>query len=347
MSNQTLQKTVQKLVTGQDVPISDLIGLLSTEDRLTIAYLHAAADQKRREMVGDAVLLRGIIEISNVCSQNCLYCGLRKDNRRLPRYRMSQTEIVEVAGKIMACGISTVVLQSGEDQTPTEQISALVRTIKKETDLFVTLSLGERDCEDFRRFKEAGADRYLLKHETSSRALFEKVRPGSSYENRRLCLQALKDLDFETGGGNLIGLPGQTTADLAADLLYLKTLQPDMIGIGPFIPHPETPLADCPPGSSNLTLKVVSLARLVVPHANIPATTALGVLDKSGRISALRSGANVVMLDFTPERYRQYYDIYPGKTQVLTEMDQYLANLKGELDAIGRTAGRDVPLVGK
>lgn len=340
------QKTIQKLVDGQDVLMDDLIDILSTENRECVSGLYGAADQKRREMVGDAVLLRGIIEISNICEQNCQYCGLRKDNRRIHRYRMPEEEIVAAAKMISQSDISTVVLQSGEDRMPVDRICALVSRIKRETDLFVTLSLGERSDEDFCRFKEAGADRYLLKHETSSRELFEKLRPGSSYENRRRCLKCLKDLGFETGAGNLIGLPGQNLTDLAADLHYLKTLQPDMIGIGPFIPHPETPLADCPPGSSDLTLKVVSLARLLVPHANIPATTALGVLDKSGRVNALRAGANVVMLDFTPETYRQYYDIYPGKAQVVTEMDQYLVNLKRELAAIGRTAGRDVPLTG-
>lgn len=337
----TVQQIIRQLLDGQDVLPDDLIAVLSATDPETVATLHAAADRKRRDMVGDAVLLRGIIEISNICDQNCQYCGLRKDNRRIHRYRMPEEEIVAAANKIALSGISTVVLQSGEDRMPVDQICTLIARIKRETDLFVTLSLGERSDEDYRRFKAAGADRYLLKHETSSRALFEKVRPGSSYDNRRRCLECLQDLGFETGAGNLIGLPGQNMADLAADLLYLKTLQPDMIGIGPFIPHPETPLADCSPGSSDLTLKVVSLARLLIPRANIPATTALGVLDKGGRVSALKAGANVVMLDFTPETYRQYYDIYPGKAQVITEMDHYLTYLKQELAAIGRTAGRD------
>jgi biotin synthase len=165
------------------------------------------------------------------------------------------------------------------------------------------------------------------------------MRPGSSYENRRQCLQWLKELGFETGAGNMIGLPGQCMTDLAMDLHYLNALQPDMIGIGPFIPHPETPLAQYPPGSSPLTLRVVALSRLLVPQANIPATTALGVLDKSGRINALHAGANVVMLDFTPVKYRRFYDIYPGKARALTEMDTYLPILREELAAIGRPVG--------
>ncbi len=343
----TVQQIIQRLVDGQDVLPDELIAVLSTTDPERVAALHGAADRKRREMVGDAVLLRGIIEISNVCGQNCQYCGLRKDNRRIHRYRMPEEEIVAAAKKISQSDISTVVLQSGEDRMPVDQLCAIIARIKRDTDLFVTLSLGERSDDEYRRFRAAGADRYLLKHETSSRTLFEKLRPGSSYDNRRRCLECLQDLGFETGAGNLIGLPGQNVADLAADLLYLRTLQPDMIGIGPFIPHPETPLADCPPGSSDMTLKVVSLARLFIPRANIPATTALGVLDKGGRINALRAGANVVMLDYTPETYRQYYDIYPGKAHVITEMDQYLASLKQELKGIGRTVGRDLPPTGK
>lgn len=339
MSRLVLEKIIQSLFAGREVQTDELVHVLSAGDPGVVSGLHTAADQKRLDMTGDAVLLRGIIEISNICIQNCQYCGLRKDNRRVHRYRMPAVEVLEAAKRIMHGGISTVVLQSGEDLATTDSISTLVRTIKSETGLTVTLSLGERDREDYRRFREAGAERYLLKHETASRPLFETMRPGSSYENRRQCLQWLKELGFETGAGNMIGLPGQCMTDLAMDLHYLNALQPDMIGIGPFIPHPETPLAQYPPGSSPLTLRVVALSRLLVPQANIPATTALGVLDKSGRINALHAGANVVMLDFTPVKYRRFYDIYPGKARALTEMDPYLPILREELAAIGRPVG--------
>jgi biotin synthase len=339
MTESKVVLTIEKLIAGEAVSLAELVDILACEDAESLSGLHRAADQKRREMVGDAVLLRGIIEIANVCGQNCHYCGLRRDNRRVHRYRMPEDEIVDAAKMIAAARISTVVLQSGEDQQAAEEICALVERIKRETGLIITLSLGDRSYEDFRCFREAGADRYLLKHETASKSLFETLRPGSSYENRRLCLQWLKQLGFDTGAGNLIGLPGQSPADLAADLLYLKALQPEMIGIGPFIPHPETPLRDAASGSKAMTLKVVALARLLVPHANLPATTALGVLDKGGRTGALRAGANVVMLDFTPEKYRRHYEIYPGKTQVVTEMDDYLAKLRQDLAAINRPIG--------
>ena len=339
MSELSMTENIQKLFSGHEISREELVDILATEEPEILARLFAAGNRKRQEMVGDTVLLRGIIEIANVCGQNCKYCGLRRDNRRVRRYRMPEDEIIAAVKKIAAARISTVVLQSGEDQQPAAQICALVNRIKAETGLVVTLSLGDRSYEDFLYFREAGADRYLLKHETASQELFEALRPGSSYENRRQCLRWLKALGFETGAGNLIGLPGQSLGDLVDDLLYLKTLQPEMIGIGPFIPHSETPLADSTPGASAMTLKVVALARLLVPHANIPATTALGVLDKGGRAGALQAGANVVMLDFTPDQYRRYYDIYPGKTQVVTEMDQYLADLRVELAAIGRSAG--------
>ncbi|HPX54939.1 MAG TPA: [FeFe] hydrogenase H-cluster radical SAM maturase HydE [Syntrophales bacterium] len=344
MPDSAIGDIIVRLTLGGNIRVEDLAVILSASDTGTLRYLHDTADEVRKKTVGNAVLLRGIIETSNICHQHCRYCGLRKENTKIHRYRMAEGEILAVAKKISACGISTVVLQSGEDLMAADRICALIRKIKEETDLFVTLSIGERGYEDYRAFRKAGADRYLLKHETASKALFESLRPGSSYENRRRCLLRLKELGYETGAGNLVGLPGQDVNDLAADLLYLRDLPADMIGIGPFIAHPDTPLAEFPGGSGEMTLKVVSLARLLLPKANIPATTALGVLEKDGRRKALLAGANVVMLDFTPESYRIHYDIYPGKTHVATEMDGYLEVLKKELQSIGRTVGRDRPL---
>jgi len=344
MLDSVIRGVIGKLAECQDIHVDDLVILLSASDAGILQDLHDWADKIRKKTLGDAVLLRGIIEISNRCNQSCQYCGLRKENRKIHRYRMAEEEILDVAKKIEACGISTVVLQSGEDLLSMDRVCALVENIKKETDLFVTLSIGERCYDDYRAFREAGADRYLLKHETASKTLFEALRPGSSYDNRRRCLLWLKELGYETGAGNLIGLPGQGVSDLAEDLLYMRNLRADMIGIGPFIAHPDTPLAGFPGGTGEMTLKVVSLARLLLPKANIPATTALGILEKDGRKRALQAGANVVMLDFTPEIYRRYYDIYPGKTRVVTEMDVYLNVLRGELESIGRTIGKDRPL---
>jgi len=344
MPNSTIRNIIGRLNETADIPLHDLVVVLSASDEDVLKYLHDSADQMRKKMAGDAVLLRGIIEISNRCHQSCQYCGLRRENRKIRRYRMNEEEILDVAKKIEACGISTVVLQSGEDRLPADRVCDLVRKIKKETDLFVTLSIGEKSYDDYLAFKKAGADRYLLKHETASKTLFETLRPGSSFENRRQCLLWLKELGYETGAGNLIGLPGQSVSDLAEDLLYLRDLRADMVGIGPFIAHPDTPLAGMPGGTGEMTLKAVSLTRLLLPPANIPATTALGVLEQDGRKRALQAGANVVMLDFTPEIYRRHYDIYPGKTRVVTEMDSYLENLEKEVKSIGRTIGRDRPL---
>jgi len=336
-----LKEKLTAIMSGQTPSREELAAILALPSPAT--YLHTIADQIRQERCGDAVLLRGIIEISNICNQSCHYCGLRKENKTLTRYRMGEGEIIDTVKKIQEADISTEVLQSGEDKTDIKWFSSLIRRIRKESDLFITLSLGERSQEDYLTFKDAGADRYLLKHETASQKLFDALRPGSSYSSRRNALLLFKELGFETGTGCMVGLPLQTMEDLADDLLYMKTIEADMIGIGPFIPHHATPLAHHPAGTSDTVLKMVSLTRLLLPKANIPATTSLGVLDRTGRRKALQAGANVVMLDFTPENYRKHYDIYPGKTYVTAEQDQTLPLLLRELENIGRTTGRDQP----
>jgi len=337
-----VEEKLTNIINGQIPSREELAAILDVEPLLA-EYLHKTANLIRKERCGNAVLLRGIIETSNVCNQNCHYCGLRRENGSLTRYRMKEQEIIDAAKKIQGAGIATVVLQSGEDKTDIKQLCSLIRRIREETDLFITLSLGERPQEDYLAFKDAGADRYLLKHETASKKLFDALRPGSSYASRRDALRLFKELGFETGTGCMVGLPWQTSEDLADDLLYIKDIEADMIGIGPFIPHPQTPLAHSLPGTSDMVLKMLSLCRLLLPGANIPATTSLGVLDNTGRRKALQCGANVVMLDFTPEEYRKYYDIYPGKTHVAREHDHALELLRQELESIGRITGRDRP----
>jgi biotin synthase len=337
----SLKEKIAAVMGGETPSRESLAAVLASPT--AAAYLHHAADRVRQERRGNAVLLRGLIEISNICNQSCHYCGLRKENKTLVRYRMTEGEIMGAAQKIQEAGISTVVLQSGEDKTGSRRLSSLIRRIRAESNLFITLSLGERPPGDYRIFREAGADRYLLKHETASRQLFAALRPGSSYTSRREALLLFKKMGLETGTGCMVGLPGQTLEDLADDLLYMKTLEADMIGIGPFIPPPATPLAHCPSGTTDMTLKMISLTRLLLPEANIPATTSLGVLDGTGRQKALQAGANVVMLDFTPENYRKHYDIYPGKTWVAKEQDHALQLLRQELEMMGRTIGRDQP----
>lgn len=314
--------------------------LLSLSDPREEALLFAAADRLRREQVGDAVYLRGIIEFANVCGRDCLYCGLRRSNVRLRRYRMGADEIVAAAERIARAGIGTVVLQSGEDPFfSVERLCALVGRIRQETGLAITLSVGERPTEEYRAFREAGAERYLLKQETSSRELFARHRPGSAYENRRRCLADLKAFGYEVGTGDIVGLPGQTIKTLADDLLLLKEIDADMLGIGPFIPHPATPLAADASGDIALTLRVLALTRLLTRDTNIPATTALDTLAPGARARALASGANVVMPDFTPPAYRELYELYPGRNRTL-DLDAFLERLGEEISGLGRSIGR-------
>ena len=307
-------KILQAGEKGEGLSSADLEFLLSTEDPEEDEALFQTADRVRREKMGNEVHLRGIVEFSNICVQNCLYCGLRRDNRRLPRYRMTPGEILGCARDAMERGLKTVVLQSGEDPWFTQdRLSGLILRIKEETDLAITLSVGERPAEDYRAWKRAGADRYLLKQETASPALFARLRPGRTLSERLDSLRALKELGYEVGSGTMVGLPGQTSIDLVADIQLFKEWDFDMIGIGPFIPHPQTPLGESAPADLNLTLKVLALTRITTRDTHLPATTASGVLNPEGRKRALMAGANVIMPNLTPRKYRGYYQVYPGK----------------------------------
>ena len=314
-----------------------LLGLSREEDKQA---LFRAADEVRRRFVGDEIFFRGIIEFSNICERDCLYCGLRRSNRRLGRYRMPEDEILATARRIRDEGVGTVVLQSGEDPFfSAERLSELIGRIRENTGLVVTLSVGERPLVDYQAFRKAGSSRYLLKYETASPDLYRRLRPGSVLADRLLCLKMLSESGYEVGTGNMVGLPGQSLETLADDLLLMKELPADMLGIGPFLPHPETPLAACPAGDLSLTLKVLAVARLLTRTTNIPATTALANLDPRGRLMALQAGANVVMPDFTPPAYRNLYEIYPGRNKT-EEASGFLRRLKADFARIGRPIGR-------
>jgi len=303
--------------------------------------LFQAADEVRRRYVGDEVHLRGIIEFSNNCVRNCHYCGLRAANTALPRYRMSPSEIVTIAERAGGLGVGTIVLQSGEDPFwDAATLAEVVGEIKRRTGLAVTLSVGDRSREDYALWREAGADRYLLKHETSDAELFRRLRPGTTLDGRLTCLGYLRELGYQVGSGNMVGLPGQSLETLADDVILLRNLDVEMAGIGPFIPHPDTPLASAPPGTVDLTLRVLAVTRLALPWAHLPATTALGTADPEGRQKALRCGANVVMPNVGPTDYRRLYQIYPGKICVDEMADKCLACLKGMISSLGRSVGR-------
>lgn len=327
---------IDKAQDGKELNRKEIIQLLTLPVNCS-PELFYAADKVRKEQVGDEIFLRGIIEFSNHCERNCLYCGLRRGNAKLSRYRMSEDEIITTAKQIKKTGIPTVVLQSGEDSFySTDVICRLIERIRKETDLIITLSIGERPLNDYKAFRQTGANRYLLKHETASKDLYKYLRPGCNWQNRLQCLRRLKELGFETGTGNMVGLPGQTLEILADDLLFMRQLDTDMLGIGPFIAHPETPFAGIENDDIELTLRVLAIARLLTRNTNIPATTALTTIDPQGRLLALKAGANVVMPDFTPENYKIHYEIYPGRTDVGSAAE-IISKLKEDFQSIGRT----------
>ncbi|MCX7828167.1 MAG: [FeFe] hydrogenase H-cluster radical SAM maturase HydE [Thermanaerothrix sp.] len=306
-----LRELVDAMVEGY-LPTLDQMEALLLLDRQGAEVLFEGADRLKRSLFGDEVHIRGIIEFSNHCSGRCLYCGLRGDNRGLERYRMDEDEIVSCALEAVDAGYMSLVLQSGEDGAYTrEALGRVIERIKSVKDVAITLSIGERSYEDYRYLKEAGADRFLMKHETCDEGLYDRLHPHSSFRRRMECLGQLKELGYQVGSGFMVGLPGQSLRSIALDVLLLRKLDVDMAGIGPFISHPATPLGGAANGDPFLVLKTVALARLVCRRPHLPATTALGVLDRRGRDMAFFSGANVVMQKLEPHRYRRMYEIYP------------------------------------
>lgn len=317
----------------------DIIDILKDDD--INEELFSYADKIRRDFVGDAVHLRGLIEFSNICKRTCKYCGLRAENKTLERYRISPDEIVSYAQKAVEMGYKTIVLQSGEDSFySAENLVPVIKAIK-DLNVAVTLSIGELSFDEYKTLKDAGADRYLLRIETTDRELYKKLHPNMDFDNRLRCLKDIKTLGYEVGTGCLVGLNGQTIESLADDILFFKELNADMVGIGPFIAHPDTPLGDKPNGSFTLALKVMAITRILLKNINIPATTAMETLNPNGRIIALQSGANVVMPNVTSKEYRKKYEIYPGKICVNEQPEQCRSCIEAKIKAIGRTIGTD------
>ncbi|TES89831.1 MAG: [FeFe] hydrogenase H-cluster radical SAM maturase HydE [Candidatus Cloacimonadota bacterium] len=295
------------------------------------------ADETRKVFCKDEVHIRGIIAFSNYCCRSCLYCGLRKENKQIFRYRMKPEEIVKVACEIIQNGVKTVVLQSGDDfGFSRKTLVEIINKIKKGNNVAITLSVGEKPFDDYKAFREAGADRFLLKHETSNQSLYGKLHPGQSLKERLKSLEYMKKLGYQIGAGNIIGLPGQSIDDLVNDILFLKEFDVDMAGIGPFIPQKDTPLGNYPAGDLNLTLKFLALGRIVTKNIHLPATTALGTLNpREGQLLGFKAGCNVIMPDFTPEDYRRKYVIYDNKVPVT------LKKAKKIIIEAGRKVARD------
>lgn len=331
---------------------AEILAWLRETDPTRLSRLYRRADAVRREHVGDEVHLRGLVEVSNHCVRRCAYCGIAATNGGVERYRMTEDEVVACARQAVELGYGTVVLQAGEDYGLTRDgVASMVRAIKRETGLAVTLSLGERPEAELAAWREAGADRYLLRFETSDPALYEAIHPAvPGRPDRFAILGRLAVLGYEVGSGVLVGIPGQTWESLANDILVFRQLDLEMIGVGPYIPHPATPLGQgrfpaAPEGEQVLadeetTTKVVALTRLVRPDANIPSTTALATLDPSwGRERGLLRGANVVMPNLTPPAYRQLYEIYPGKACVNETAEACGSCLPHRIRMIGRVPG--------
>ncbi len=303
--------------------------------------LFKIADEVRKDFVGNEVHLRGLIEFSNICKCSCKYCGLRKDNSQIERYRLTPEQILDFAKKATDYGYKTIVMQSGEDAFFNKEIlTDIIKEIKK-LDVALTLSIGEKTFEEYEAYKNAGADRYLLRIETTDEKLYKKMHPNMSFKNRVQCLKNLKTLGYEVGSGCLVGLPEQTLESLAQDILFFKEIDADMIGIGPFIPHPQTPLNNTNQGSFELALKVMALTRILLPTINIPATTAMETLNPNGRIIALQSGANVVMPNVTEGDYRKKYEIYPNKICINDTPNKCRHCIETKITSIGRTISTD------
>jgi len=331
---------IEKAFTEHNLNRDELISLL--KDNSCNQSLFAAADQVREQYVGNEIHLRALIEFSNFCKNNCCYCGLRRDNKNIERYRIDEDTIFRLAEYAAGnMGLKTIVLQSGEDMFfTTERLCDIIRRIKK-LDVALTLSIGEKSAEDYKAYKQAGADRFLLRIETTDKQLYINHDPGMSWDKRAECIRNLGLAGLEVGSGVLVGLPGQTIESYADDILFFKNINADMIGIGPFIPHPDTPLRNATKGSLETALKVMALTRLLLPDINIPATTAMETLAPNGQIRALQAGANVIMPNVTLTQFRKHYELYPGKSTTGYSPDKSLREVKNKIASIGRIVSSD------
>jgi len=316
-----------------------LVPLLESEGE-ELQTLILAADRLRARTMGAAVHLRGLVEFSNYCRKNCAYCGLRKDNRKLERYRLSRENILDVAINAARLGYRTIVLQSGEDLSfDTESMAGIISEIKARTDLAITLSLGERDRNTYAEWRRAGADRYLLRIETTDEKIFSRLHPDDNLEERKRCLLVLKDLGYQLGSGIMVGLPGQDAVSIGKDVIWMHRMGVEMIGIGPFFPHPETPLRNEQGGTLDQALRLVAVLRLVFPYSHIPATTAMGSLDPVGREKALQAGANIMMPNITPAEARRLYELYPNKICLDEDADRCFACVTSRIISLKREIG--------
>lgn len=336
--NEKVKVLIEKLAAEHSLSIAEyeyLLTNITDEDKI---LLREKAQAVRHGQYGKDVYIRGLIEIGNICRNNCFYCGIRAGNTECSRYRLSEEEILSCCESGYGAGFRTFVLQGGEDPFFNDDfLVPLIRKIKdKYSDCAVTLSLGERSSESYKKLFAAGADRYLLRHETADKAHYEKLHPSDmSFDNRMKCLDELKKIGFQVGCGFMVGSPYQTVSALAKDLKFIEEFQPDMCGVGPFIPHKKTPFASFPQGTVELTCTLLSIIRLICPHVLLPATTALGTIDPHGREKGIMSGANVIMPNLSPESARAKYELYEGKLSSGSEAAENLNEIKLSMEKIG------------
>ncbi len=338
-----MNNILEKLKQTHNLTDKELKQIITTD--IFDSELFKSADEIRRKNYGTAVYIRGLIEFTNYCKKNCYYCGIRCNNKNTLRYRLSKEDILECCALGYEIGCRTFVLQGGEDdKISDDEICDIVRCIKgKHPDCEVTLSFGEKSYESYKKYRDAGAGRYLLRHETADEAHYMKLHPKSSvFSNRRRCLFDLKELGYQVGSGFMVGSPYQTVENIISDLRFLQELRPDMIGIGPFIPHKDTKFSDAPAGTLGVTLRLIAILRHMFPESLIPATTALGTIAKGGREQGLLVGANVVMPNFSPLSVRKKYAIYDDKICTDEEAAEGIEKLKNNVKSIGYEVVTDI-----
>lgn len=329
---------IERLEKEQQIDLQGLEILIATQDEAAVGELAKRARETAQSIYGNKVYIRGLIEFTNYCKNDCLYCGIRRSNGNADRYRLSEEQILSCCATGYELGFRTFVLQGGEDPYFTdERVCALVARIKKEyPDCALTLSIGEKSRESYQAYFDAGADRYLLRHETANEAHYGKLHPKEmSLKNRKKCLRDLKEIGYQTGCGFMVGSPYQTVETLYEDLMFIKELQPEMVGIGPFIPQKDTPFGDKEAGTMEMTLRLLSIIRLLHPHVLLPATTALGTIHPKGREKGILAGANVVMPNLSPVDVRDKYKLYDNKICTGDEAAECRYCMQRRMESIG------------
>ncbi len=329
---------VDKLIKNHELSKDEYIELLEQMTPEIQERLHTEADRLKRQHFGDKVYTRGLIEFTNYCKNNCYYCGIRLDNKNVSRYRLTEEEIMLSCETGYELGFRTFVLQGGEDPyyTDDRMVDMITQIRHRYPDCAITLSLGERSHEAYKRYKEAGADRYLLRHETSNEEHYSRLHPANlTLKNRKDCLFDLKSLGYQVGAGFMVDSPYQTNETIAEDLVFIKELDPEMVGIGPFLPHHDTIFSDHPKGSVDKTLLLLSIIRIILPKVLLPATTALGTADPRGREKGLQAGANVVMPNLSPVDVRKKYSLYDDKICTGEEAAECKGCLSRRVESVG------------